>query len=72
MKLGRKSKPPPPVNFEEVAEQMMARKGVRFLHCSQCQCIFVAIFDPKTRQLVGVGCPECKYAWPLGSDPTGK
>lgn len=58
---------PMPENLNRVAEEMMGREGVGFLHCSQCGCVFVAIFEPSSKELVGVGCPECKYAWPLGS-----
>ena len=59
--------------FSDIAEQMIQRKGVRFLHCETCACVFVAIFEPATKQLVGIGCPECKYAWPLSpkGPPTG-
>jgi hypothetical protein len=48
-----------------VAAEMMGRNGVSFLYCAECRCVFVAIIDIKTKGLVGVGCPECCYAWPL-------
>ena len=48
-------------------EKILRRKGDVFLHCAGCGCVFVAIFEPTNKELVGVRCPECKYAWPLGS-----
>lgn len=66
MRLFRR-KQPEPEDLNHIAEKMMGRKGDVFLHCSGCGCVFVAIFEPTNKELVGVGCPECKYAWPLGS-----
>jgi hypothetical protein len=48
-----------------VAEKMMDRGGVSFLYCEECSCVFVAIMDTESKALVGIGCPECRYAWPL-------